>query len=71
MQLKFRILNVENKIAEKDPSMQLFDLLRHEKKDVLTETHGWQLNSTVLVSVLQQNSEHFVMAWIFANKIWK
>ena len=71
MELKLGILNVKNKIAKKDPSMELFDLLRHEKKDVLTETHGWQLNNAVFVLVLKQSSEHFVMVWIFANKIRK
>ena len=71
MELKLGILNVENKIAKKDPSKELFDFLRHKKKDVVTWTHGWQLNNAVFVSVLKQNSEHFVMVWIFANKIRK
>ena len=71
MELKLGILNVENKIAKKDPSMELFDSLRHKKKDVLTQTHGCQLNNAVFVLVLKQSSEHFVMVWIFANKIRK
>ena len=61
----------KDKIAKKEPSKALLDPLKHDRKMCKSKHTNDNVSNAVFVSILKQNSEPFVMVWIFENKIRK